>query len=224
MARLRADGETFDADDAALLRAVDEAGSVSGAAAALGRSRARALGRLEDLEAAFGPLVDRTRGGAGGGGSELTARATDLLARFERLQATLSGTAGAAETVLPGEVTGLAGELAGVDTEAGPVRALLTGEAAVGDAVEVGVRADVVTLHAPTASPGEDATSARNRFDGEVTAVDRGEAVASVTVDVGGPEPLAALVTVESVDRLDLSPGRRVVVSFKATATRASPR
>jgi molybdate transport system regulatory protein len=223
-ARLRVDEVVFGADDAALLRAIAKVGSVSGAASELGRSRARALGRLETLEDGFGSLVERTRGGAGGGGSELTAGAHDLLARFDRLQATLSGTAGAGETTLAGEVSAVDGELADVETAAGSVRALVAGSVAVGDAAEVGVRADVVTLHAPEDTPDPDATSARNRFSGTVVDVDRGASVARVAVDVGAADPVTALVTVESVERLHLETGRPVVVSFKATATRVTPR
>jgi len=65
----------FDGRDAALLRAVHEAGSVAGAASELGRSRARALLRIEALEGAFGTLVERRAGGSGGGGSRLTGPA-----------------------------------------------------------------------------------------------------------------------------------------------------
>lgn len=223
-ARLRADEVAFDADDAALLRTVADSGSVRAAAAELGRSRARALARLETLETGFGSLVERTRGGPGGGGSELTAAARDLLARFDRLQATLSGTAGAGETILAGRVTAVDGELADVETAAGPVRALATGTMAVGDDAEVGVRADVVTLHAPDETPDPDATSARNRFSGRVTDVDRGESVVRVGIGVGADGAVTALVTTESVERLRLEPDRTVVVSFKATATRATPR
>lgn len=220
-ARLRGDGEAFDASDAALLRAVDEHGSLNGAADALGRSYARAHARLKDLEAAFGPLVERRRGGADGGGSRLTDGARDLLARFERLRTAFSGTASAEETVLAGRVVAREGELATVETAAGALRALAPEGA---EAVEVTLRADAVTLHAPAGSPSDDATSARNRLRGEVAAVDRGEAVARVAVDVGTDAPLAALVTVESVERLDLRPGDEVVASVKATATRATPR
>jgi len=54
--------------------------------------------------------------------------------------------------------------------------------------------------------------------------VDRGDAVAEVSVDVGTVESLAALVTVDSADRLSLAAGVAVVASFKATATRATRR
>jgi molybdate transport system regulatory protein len=221
-AYLTADGVTFDERDAELLRAVDEAGSLNAAATDLGRSRARASRRLDELEGAFGPLVERTRGGSGGGGSHLTAGASDLLARFDRLRATLSGVAGTDETVLDGEVVDREGELAVVATPAGRVRALAPASDP-GDRVEVTLRADTVTLHDPGAAPDAGDTSARNRLRGTVGAVERGVAVVRVDVDVG-PATLAALVTADSADRLDLAAGREVVASFKATATRATPR
>jgi len=223
-ASLVADGVTFDGRDAALLRAIAAAGSVSGAAGDLGRSRARALSRLETLEGGFGDLVERRRGGADGGGSRLTPGARALLARFDRLTAALAGTAGAAESVFEGIIAERDGELGVVDTDAGSVRALAVGDPdpAAGDRVQVSVRADAVTLHDPDETPSADATSARNRFPGVASAVDRGDAVVEVRVDVGVEESLAALVTVDSADRLGLREGSDVVASFKATATRAT--
>jgi len=226
-ARLRAGDVALGEADVALLRAVAEHGSVSGAAEALGRSRARALGRLETLEEGFGPLVERQRGGRGGGGSRLTDGARDLLAQYDRLCAALSGTAGVSETVLEGTVTETTGELGLVETPAGPVRALVIDERGLqteyeGATVQVSVRADAVTLHAPSDAPPGGGTSARNRFAGTVVQLDVGEAVARVGLDVGLDDPVLALVTVESVDRLSLSVGDDVVATFKATATRAT--
>lgn len=225
-AQLQAGEVRFCDDDATLLRAIRDAGSVSAAAERLGRSRARALDRIETLEDAFGSLVERRRGGAGGGGSDLTDRATDLLTRFDRLRAAVAGTANVAERVLPGTVVERDGELGVVDTDPGPVRARLVATPdrappTVDSRVQVGIRSDAVTLHAPADSPPADGTSARNRFEGTVVDLDRGTAVASVEVDVGGPAPLVALLTHESLDRLSLEPGASVVVTFKATATRA---
>ena len=252
-ARLREAGTTFGDRDATLLRAVDDQGSLNAAASSLGRSYARAHERLDGLEDAFGPLVERQRGGAGGGGSHLTENARDLLARYDRLRTALSGTAAVEETVLTGRVVDRDGELATVETPAGRLRAL----APEADRVQVTVRADSVTLHAPDDAPSAGGTSARNRFEARVTGVDRGEAVALVTVAVDDQEEgeaneddagtvrgdgdegsdgradadvdgearptLAALVTLDSVDRLSLEPGSRVVATLKATATRATP-
>lgn len=218
---IEADGVTLSTRDVRLLRAIDERGSLNAAADALGRSYARAHERLEELESAFGPLVERTRGGRDGGGSDLTEGARELLARFQRLRADLSGVAAAEATVLEGTVRDREGELAVVDTDAGPLRAVASGDA---EAVQVTLRADTVTLQAPAEAPDADATSAHNRLDGTVVAVDRGVAVARVRVDVGADAALTALVTVDSVERLGLEPGRDVVASFKATATRATGR
>ncbi|MFB6072618.1 MAG: TOBE domain-containing protein [Halobacterium sp.] len=220
-ATLVADGVVFDARDAELLRAVAGEGSLSGAADALERSYSSAHRRLGDLEDAFGGLVARERGGADGGGSELTDRARALLDRFARLRAGYEGVAAAAETVFAGRVVERDGELGVVDTDIGALRALVPGDAG---RVSVPVRADAVTLHAPADAPDAGGTSARNRVEGSVTTVERGEAVAQVRVGVADADPLVALVTADSADRLGLEAGSRVVATWKATATRAVPR
>lgn len=220
-AQLRADGVTFEAADADLLRAVDDESSLNAAADSLGRSYSRAHQRLQQLEDAFGTLVERQRGGAGGGGSHLTDRARDLLARFDRLRAGYEGIAETEEAVFEGRVVDRDGELGEVETPAGRVRALVPPDA---DEVQVSLRADAVTLHDPDDAPPANATSARNRFSGVVSGIDHGQAVAHVAVDVGAPTDLVALVTQDSRERLGLGPGAAVVITFKATATRATPR
>ena len=218
-ARLRADGEAFEARDAALLRAVDEHRSLNAAADALGRSFSRAHARITALEAEFGPLVERQRGGVGGGGSELTDAARDLLARFERLRTAYADTATVAETVLDGRIAERDGELATVETNAGTVRALAP---EAGERVAVTLRADAITLHAPDDVPAAGEMSARNRFRGEAVDLVRGETIGRVGVDVGAETPLTVLVTHDALEALDLAVGDPVVASFKATATRAS--
>lgn len=226
-AQLRADGVSFTAADAELLRAIAAEGSVSGASDTLGRSRARALSRIETLEDAFEPLVDRERGGATGGGSTLTPVARDLIARFERLRATLAGTASAEECVLSGTVTDWNDQLCVVQTGSGEVRARVvdrpTQSLAEEVRVQVSVRSDTVTLQKPTDAPPGDGTSARNRFEGTVEDVDREGAIGRVRVDIGQDNRLVALLTDESLERLALDSGDTVVASFKATATRAIP-
>lgn len=226
-----ADGEVaFDGRDAALLRAVERTGSVAAAASDQGRSRARALRRIETLEGGFGPLVERTRGGSGGGGSRLTAAAEALLAQYDRLAAAVDAAARVPETVLDGTVTAVDGELATVDTPVGAVRSL-HGEVAVDDRVQVRVGADAATLHAPADAPQPGETSARNRVRGAVTAVDIGETVLTVEIGVVADDvattdgssagvTFRALVTADSAGRLDLAPDEPVVVTWKATATR----
>jgi molybdate transport system regulatory protein len=218
----------FDGRDAALLRAVHDAGSVAGAAAELGRSRARALSRIETLEDAFGRLVERRRGGSGGGGSRLAAAGRDLLDRYDRLQAALAATASVPETVLEGTVASVDGELADVDTAVGTVRGLHGGAAdaddnrdgaAVGDTVQVRIGADAVTIYMGDVDVDPDATSARNRLRGEVAEIDAGETVSTVRVAVEDVV-FRALITAESADRLALNIGDEVAIRWKATATR----
>jgi len=218
-ARLQTDGASFEAADAALLRAIDEQRSLNAAADALGRSFSRAHARITVLEDEFGALVERQRGGVGGGGSELTDEAHDLLARFDRLRTAYTGTATVEETVLQGRVVDRDGELSTVETAAGTVRALAP-EAT--ERVQVTLRADAVTLHAPDDIPETGEMSARNRFCGAVTDLDRGETIVRVGVDIGAREPLAVLVTHDALAALDLAAGDSVVASFKATATRAT--
>lgn len=220
-ARLYADGVTFDGADAALLSAIDRAGSLNAAAADLGRSYSRAHKRLTALEAAFGSLVDRQRGGTDGGGSALTPRADEVLSRFDRLRAEFSGVAETAVTVLEGRVREREGELGVVGTAAGELRALVPPDAT---AVQVPVRADAVTLQSPESAPPESRTSARNRFRGTVVDLEHGQRVVTASVDVGAERPLAALVTERSNDLLGLAVEEVVVATVKATTIRAVPR
>lgn len=60
------------------------------------------------------------------------------------------------------------------------------------------------------------ASSARNQLDAVVTSVVRGTAAATVEMRAG-PFRLVALTTAESVDELELEPGKEVVASVKAT-------
>lgn len=211
---------TVDERDVEALRGIDDYGSMHRAAAELGRSYARIQQRIAELEETVGPLLTRERGGEGGGGSTLTADARELLARFERLRAEFSGLARTEESVFPGTVTDRDGLLGTIDTPAGPVRAVVTGDV---DAVQVGVRSDAVSLATPAEAPEPAGTSVRNRFEGVVVRVESEGGLARVTVDVDTETPLRALVTDTSVDTLDLGPGDAVVASFKATATRAVP-
>jgi len=232
-AHLRVGGATFGRRDAELLRAIEACGSLHAAAADLGRSYSRAHGRIEELESAVGTLVERQRGGADGGGSTLTDRARELLAEFDRLTATLAGTAATEAVTIDGTVTEPTGRLVTVDTGVGQLKAVLASSAPSGDEpasggtpgeqVSVTVPADAVTLHAPASAPAPDATSARNRFEGTVVDIERAVATARVQVDVGAATPLAVRVTTDSLDRLGLDVGEPIVATAKATAARAIP-
>jgi len=211
------DDAEFTAQDADLLRAVHSMGSVAGAASDLGRSRARALSRIEALESAFGDLVARQRGGDGGGGSQLTEDGRRLLDRYERLEAALAATARVPETVLRGEIARVDGELAVVQSQIGTIRGLHDGLQR-GDPVQARLGADQITVHDAVPGVEPDATSARNQLSGEIEQIEVGEAIRTVHVAAEGIV-FQAVVTEESADRLALSVGDDVVLTWKATAT-----
>jgi molybdate transport system regulatory protein len=58
--------------------------------------------------------------------------------------------------------------------------------------------------------------SARNKLDGTVTSIHKGEAIANVALDVGG-QRLVASITVEAVDELGLKEGTAVTAIVKAS-------
>jgi molybdopterin-binding protein len=58
--------------------------------------------------------------------------------------------------------------------------------------------------------------SARNKLDGTVTSIHKGEAIANVALDVGG-QRLVASITVEAVQELGLREGTAVTAIVKAS-------
>ena len=69
---------------AKLLKAIDQHGSITAAAAALDVPYRRAWERIQEMERCLGsPLVTTEVGGSKGGGSELTADGRALLNRFD---------------------------------------------------------------------------------------------------------------------------------------------
>jgi molybdate transport system regulatory protein len=70
---------------ASLLRAIDQTGSITAAAAELEVPYRRAWERIQDMERCLeAPLVMTEIGGSGGGGSQLTPEGRALLTRFDK--------------------------------------------------------------------------------------------------------------------------------------------
>ncbi|HTT34274.1 MAG TPA: TOBE domain-containing protein [Thermoplasmata archaeon] len=202
--------------DVALLQRIARAGSVVRASAELHVSRDRALYRLRKLAAAAGgPIVASTRGGAGYGGSTLTARGWRLLER-------------GAEAAAPGPVAtaGAGARLAGRYRDRPHPRvelpdglSLAVGfRAAPGDRVRIAVAPESVLL-----ARQRFATSARNVLGGTVERLRplRGSGRGLVLVGVRvGRSRFDAAVTERSRRELALARGTRVVLYVKATAVR----
>ena len=58
--------------------------------------------------------------------------------------------------------------------------------------------------------------SARNKLDGTITSIHKGEAIANVALDIGG-QRLVASITVEAVQELGLREGSAVTAVVKAS-------
>ena len=83
---LRGGQQVFGEGKAAILRAVRETGSLSGAARKLNMSYRHTWSCIRAAESRLGrPLITRTRGGKTRGGAALTDFAADLLDRFAML-------------------------------------------------------------------------------------------------------------------------------------------
>ncbi|MDB5373822.1 MAG: LysR family transcriptional regulator [Belnapia sp.] len=81
----------------ALLEAIAVAGSIAGAARALGMSYPRAWGLVEALDTALGvTAVKRAPGGQKGGGATLTAAGQALIARYRAVEEVAQAHAGPA--------------------------------------------------------------------------------------------------------------------------------
>jgi molybdate transport system regulatory protein len=71
-----------------LLRLIGELGSINAAAKHSGLTYRKAWSQLRAMEEKLGrPLVTRSKGGAAGGETTLTAEAVELLGKYDRLKA-----------------------------------------------------------------------------------------------------------------------------------------
>lgn len=80
------EAEMFGPGKAALLDGIARTGSISAAGRDMGMSYTRAWTLVEAMNAMFmRPLVNSTRGGASGGGAELTATGEEVLALYREI-------------------------------------------------------------------------------------------------------------------------------------------
>lgn len=94
--RIEFDGLRLGPGKASLLELIRDEGSISAAGRAMGMSYKRAWSLVEEMNAAFAePLVASVRGGAKGGGAEVTAAGVAVLAAYRRLEAILRAEGGA---------------------------------------------------------------------------------------------------------------------------------
>ncbi len=116
------------------------------------------------------------------------------------------------ETILEGRVTGRRDGLLSVEVDGARIEAL--GKAAVGERVLVCLRPEDLVIRRHGDQAAQD--SARNHLEGLVEDTIRLEAQYRLQIDCG--PHVVALVTKQSFEEMGLAPGRRVVVTFKASA------
>ena len=176
------------ADRVALLEAIRDTGSMTQAARAVGISYKTAWDRVQGMHnAAPHPLVERSAGGTGGGGTRLTPYATQLVGAFRELEQAHGQLLGRMSKQLGRPASGTANQL-------GRPAELLHSIAALG------LR-----------------TSARNQLAGTVGRIERGAVNAIVTLALpGGDDAVHAALTLTSLRELGLKKGVPAVALIKA--------
>jgi tungstate transport system ATP-binding protein len=115
------------------------------------------------------------------------------------------------ETIIPGRVLDVQDGLATIGTQG--VRLEAVGDVTAGQSVLLCLRPEDVTLWIEKRTEG---SSARNCLEGRITGVTPQGPLERVVVDCGFP--LVALVTRASAREMELTPGKTVSASFKASA------
>jgi molybdate transport system regulatory protein len=161
----------------ALLEAIDGQGSIAAAAKQLGMSYRSAWDAVAEMNNMWdAPLVEKSPGGAHGGGTHLTPQGRELITGFRQMQAEYARF-----------TEGLNRNLADINR------------------LQQGMRR--LSMR----------TSARNQFQGRVTAVNAGPVNAEIILAINERDSITAVVTSESVEQLGLEPGSEAYALIKAS-------
>jgi molybdate transport system regulatory protein len=239
----------LDARFFALLAALEQAGSLTKAARAAGYSYKGAWLLLERAETlAQSPLLARTAGGAGGGGTRLTPAAHALLAAWRRLErehqqflraqaAQLAGTPLATLFRRMSMQTSARNQFVGTVSQIikGPASSLVQLRLADGETLSAAVSTPALQalklkkgLEAQALVKANDVLlvhdfaghrlSADNQLAGTVARVQKGGSGALVVLQLPGGGRVSASVTLEAVETLGLQVGQPATAAFRAAA------
>ncbi|MDO4904262.1 MAG: TOBE domain-containing protein [Lautropia sp.] len=245
------DGSKFGGQDRiALLAQIAEQGSITRAAKAVGLSYKAAWDAIDAMnDLAAEPLVQRSTGGKGGGGSRLTPRGRRLVDNFrtierehQRFMTTLSEQADhladdyllirrmsmktSARNQFLGKVTsvvqGAVNDEVELEMNGGQrIVATITRESATNLGLKPGVEAFALVKASSVIVLTDDAGarfSARNRLNGTVARVQPGAVDTEVVIDLANGLSVAAIVTNESNQSLELAVGKPASALFKASS------
>ncbi|WP_346840008.1 TOBE domain-containing protein [Microbulbifer sp. SAOS-129_SWC] len=243
------DDYAFSAAQIELLRAIEACGSISAAARRVGISYKTAWDRVDAMNnLSDKPLVERTAGGARGGGTRVTEQGLSIARGFEALQdehrefverlgARMQSLGDIAEFIRSGSVKTSArnqfrGEVIAINEGAvnaevslrigddQMLTAIITRDSLATLNLDIGaaaialVKASWVLLSPDTALK----SSARNKLIGNVARIARGAVNSDVTLDLGAGKSIAAVITNESLDALELAEGQLACALFKASS------
>jgi molybdate transport system regulatory protein len=226
----------------ALVQAIGELGSISAAARRVGLSYKAAWDAVQALNNLFdGPLVEAAPGGSRGGTAQLTPRGHAALAAFQRVQAEMDaalakldggldadvfwslGMKTSARNALRGTVTRITSGAVNTEVtlrvaEGLEIIAVVTAHSVEELALREGAAAiALIKSSFIVLAKGEGLrTSARNQIAGVITSREDGAVNSEVRLDIGGGKTLAATVTVESAQALELAVGDRITALVKA--------
>lgn len=230
----------------ALIEAVDELGSITGAAKRLGLSYKGAWDIVQALNNLFDTaLIDAAPGGKAGGGATVTARGREVAAAFRRVQGEIDAALAKLESGFSGETArdlfwslgmrtsarnALRGEISHIAegavnsevtlrlAEGVAITAILTRRSVAELGLEVGRPAiALIKSSFVILAKGEGLkTSARNQLHGRATGREDGAVTSEIGLDLGGGKTLTATITTESAQALEIKPGDSVTALIKA--------
>ncbi len=202
-----------------LLKAIKKYGSINKAANELNRSYSHSQKKIRKLEKEFGKLIETKRGGRGGGGSELTERAKNLIKRYEKLETERKRVKQISITTWKGKVKEAKESVCIVDTSIGEIKAIKSEELQENDETDVLIREDGVIVR-KTKEIDPNKTSARNRFRGTIEKIKPISDLVKLKIKIKDKK-ISITITEESRKKMDLRKNDEVLISFKAAATKA---
>lgn len=232
-----------------LLESIGEFGSISSAAKAVGLSYKAAWEAVDTMNnLSHAPLVTRSTGGSGGGGTTLTALGKEMVQNYgilkheyERFMHTLSHLSGfntahiknlqriAMQISARNQLMGKIGEIKQAKVNAEVHVVLKSGVVLVSTITnsaieEMGLHVGdevVGIIKASSVLVAKDeaiATSARNKLKGVVRDIKCGDVNAQVSIDVGENDVVVATITTESVKQLGFNVGSSVCAIIKSSS------
>ncbi len=232
-----------------LLQAIQSAGSITKAAKAVGISYKTAWDRIETMNnLSLFPLVQRSAGGAKGGGTALTEQAEKIIAAFIQLKRQHSkllqsfGDDFESQHSPKNDHLKAALQFSARNQLRGRISKVVKGKIDSEISIRMGDSVEVVAVVTNTSRLEMNlevnnfvtaliksswiilskhlqiATSARNNLEGEIVRLIKGDVNTEVIIDIGGEKTLCCIITNTSVNELGLTLKDKVLALFKASS------